>query len=331
MKNTISRSRRFFFRASALAALALPLAAALAPSARAETVWAKGVSWESGWFDTNKIGDASGNPFKGEDTLMCWAAAASNVVAWWQAQAPASAVPAGTPIGNDAVYAAFRNNFKNTAKGADIAWKWYFGGCDLVASNYASDFLSTVADPKKSGRYWEEYVESKYAWPSVPEETPAWIYSENLADVSYDQRYAGSAASELARLLSDGYGVVLSLVYNDGNPNYDASGHLVTLWGLEYEGETLKTLYITDSDDQSDGIFSLSMTPSKTTVPTSEDGKTPAWDKYSWTASLSGTVTLSRYGALMLPVPVPEPSAFALLAGLGALALAGTRRRRKKA
>ena len=42
---------------------------------------------------------------------------------------------------------------------------------------------------------------------------------------------------------------------------------------------------------------------------------------YSWNAS-AGTLTISA---------IPEPSVFGLLAGLGALALAGTRRRRKKA
>ncbi|MGF0068896.1 PEP-CTERM sorting domain-containing protein [Candidatus Spyradosoma sp. SGI.093] len=322
MKNTIFRSRRFFFRASAFAAVALPFAAALAPSARAEEVWVPGASMAGGYIDVNK----SGNIYTGPDSMMCWAATASNVIAWWQSKAAASAIPAGTPRTQAEIYKAFTDSFKNVGRGTDVAWEWYFGGCNLVASNYENDFK--VEDPKtSSGRYWEDYVNETCGWTN--EGLPSWIKFGNLADVSDDQRYAKDAAGVLADMLATGP-VALSIAY--GNDSNYASGHAITLWGIEYDGELLTKIYVTDSDDyKANELISCAVTPVETPVDASSDGKTPAWTKNSYTIYLGGTATLSSWSALALPVPVPEPSAFALLAGLGALALAGTRRRRKKA
>ena len=321
MKNTKFRSRRFFFRASALAAVALPLAAALAPSARAAEVWVPGVSMAGGYIDINKSGDI----FNGPDSKMCWAATASNVIAWWQSKAAASAIPAGTPRTQAEIYKAFTDSFNNFGRGTDVAWEWYFGGCDLVAGNYENDFK--VEDPKtSSGRYWEDYVKDAVGW--TDEGLPDWIEFDNLEDLSDDQRYAKNAAGVLADMLATGP-VALSIA-NGNNPNY-ASGHAITLWGIEYEGELLTKIYVTDSDDYLTSIVPRDVTFVETPVDASSDGKTPAWTKNSYTINLGGTATLSSWSALALPVPVPEPSAFGLLAGLGALALAGTRRRRKKA
>lgn len=326
MKNTIFRSRRFFFRASAFAAVALPLAAALAPSARAEVVWVPGASMSGGYIDINKSGDI----FNGPDSQMCWAATASNVIAWWQSKAAASAIPAGTPRTQAEIYKAFTDSFNNVGRGTDIAWEWYFGGCNLVASNYENDFK--VEDPKtSSGRYWENYVNETCGWTS--EGLPSWIKWGNLADISADQLYAKNAAGMLAGMLATGP-VALSIAYGN-NPNY-ASGHAITLWGIEYEGELLKTIYVTDSDDYAENkLIACTVKYNKEEIPEEVDPSdstkvTPGWDKYWYSINLGGTATLSSWSALALPVPVPEPSAFALLAGLGTLALAGTRRRRRR-
>ncbi|MGN0884617.1 MAG: PEP-CTERM sorting domain-containing protein [Candidatus Spyradosoma sp.] len=334
MKNTMFRSRRFFFRASALAAVALPLAAAIVPFARAEEFWLPGVSMAGGYIDINKSEDI----FHGPDSKMCWAATASNVIAWWQSQAAASAIPAGTPRTQAEIYKAFTDSFKNVGRGTDVAWEWYFGGCNLSNINYDGDSSNDVegdfkiSDPRNSGRYWEDYVNETCGWTS--EGLPSWIKWGNLADISADQLYAKNAAGVLTDMLATGP-VALSIVYGDSSKY--PSGHAITLWGIEYEGELLKTIYFTDSDDYAENeLITRTVTYNKEKIPEKVDPSdstkvTPGWDKYWYSINLDGTATLSSWSALALPVPVPEPSAFALLAGLGALALAGTRRRRKKA
>lgn len=319
MKNTTFRSRGFFFRAAAFAAAALPFAAALAPSARAEveTVWTKGVTADN-YFDTTK--------YWTNDTNFCWAAAATNIIAWWQAQVPVSVIPDGTPIGNMAIYDAFCASFNDVGRSAAVAWEWYFGGCNLPAVNYANDFQEGKSD---SGRYWENYVNESVGFTSGDAQ-PSWIISDDARD-TYDYRRATNLANALSDVLKRGYGVVLSL------NNASSVGHSITLWGLEREGDIITKLYITDSDDYGTGLISCGVVYDEElmTEGDGKDGNEPVdWTKktvYLNTADYSGSYYIKAWDALALPVPVPEPSAFALLAGLGALALAGTRRRRKKA
>ncbi|MBR5895853.1 MAG: IdeS/Mac family cysteine endopeptidase [Akkermansia sp.] len=47
---------------------------------RTGVVWATGVSKEEGWYDANKNAPWDGDA----DDLMCYAACAANLVAWWQ-------------------------------------------------------------------------------------------------------------------------------------------------------------------------------------------------------------------------------------------------------
>ena len=314
MKKTASRSRRFFVVPAALAACTLVPA-----QLHAETVWAKGVSESSGWVDVNKSGDI----YSGPDSLMCWAASASSVIAWWQAQADMSKSKTGTPATASEIYSAFTNSFKNAGKGAEVAWKWYFGGCDLVSYNYENDFQ--ISDPKTSGRYWEDYVKTIADWPSVASDTPSWIKQGWLSDKGADSLHADSAAEVLSGLLKQGAGI--SLLYN-----YYTSGHAITLWGMEYEGNEIKKIYVTDSDDKATKLVTKEVKYTKETITVAgEKGE----EGYTWTKTtiLVDKVALTNFDALLLAPPsspaVPEPSAFGLLAGTLALALVATRRHRK--
>lgn len=267
----------------------------------------------------------SGDIYTGSDSLMCWAASASSVIAWWQAQADMSKSKAGTPATAAEIYSAFTSSFKNAGKGAEVAWKWYFGGCDLVSANYENDFK--ISDPKTtSGRYWEDYVGTVAEWPTPTSGTPSWIQSGSLSDVSSDSLHADSAAEVLSGLLKQGAGI--SLLYN-----YYTFGHAITLWGMEYEGNRIKNIYITDSDDYATKLVTKAVTYKTESITVAQDKDVPG---YTWTKTtiLVDGVELTGFDALTLPPPsspaVPEPSAFGLFAGTLALAFCAARRSRPR-
>lgn len=84
----------------------LALAAVLgAPQLTATEHWADGVTFDK----TTKMATGAYTSYKhdsvsGQDAAMCWAAAASNLIAWWQDRTEengAIIIPDGTPRGYD--------------------------------------------------------------------------------------------------------------------------------------------------------------------------------------------------------------------------------------
>ena len=202
----------------------------------AESAWTKGVSEKGGWFDIKKQWKT--------DKFHCWAASAANVIAWWQGNIDKEKMPAGVPQGPDAIFAAISNTFVDSGRGSDIAWKWYFGGCDLVEFNYVRDFRDP-ATARTSGRFWQDRMLKTYGWPKPKEGQPAYIDHGPAVDVSPDQCYADALAETFVRLFREGRGVTLDLSPGGAFPQ----GHTITLWGIDYEGKRIKAIYITDSDD----------------------------------------------------------------------------------
>lgn len=212
-----------------VAMAALPLSAASA--------WTDGVSEKGGWFDINKRWTT--------DKFHCWAASAANIIAWRQAKIDKETIPAGVPQSPDAIFAALSNAFIDSGRGSDIAWKWYFGGCDLVEFNYVRDFRNP-ATARTSGRFWQDRILKTYGWAKPREGLPAYITHGPAVDVSPDQCYADSLSETFVRLFREGCGVTLDLSPGGIFPQ----GHAITLWGIDYEGKRIKAVYITDSDDR---------------------------------------------------------------------------------
>lgn len=295
--------------------LASPLAFAV------ETVWANGVTEDSGWVDINKTGAS--------DSQLCWAAAASNIIGWWQSKAASSQIPAGTPQGAENIFNAFRTTFKDIGRGTNIAWKWYFGGCDLVEQNYTNDFR--ITDPKNSGRYWENYVKETCGYESVPEADPKWIPSASISETASTTQVAEDLAGTLKGLFDRGYGVTLSI----SSGGKWAAGHAITLWGMEYEGDMIKKLYVTDSDDGATKLYGYEVMYSY--IQHEEEIKDGKVDSPAWTETKiflkdyygTNSYSLTSWGALALPYAIPEPSEFGLFAGFVSLAFVVSRRRRE--
>ena len=349
----ISTSKNLLLFAAGIAAASLVSAGTL----RAETIFANDVSLTDGWYDVNKlwVGETAEGTSWDEtdapdeiaysgiatDAGMCWAATASNMIQWGYGQVAARTFIAGTPAGYDAsrafaarqqlsVYKTFCENWTDDGNTIANGLAWWLTG--------DSEF---------------ESVESPASEPT----TTGGAYLANAADVSLASYIESielidgdnvSGAYSLAEL-SDGFkesfesqGGVVGLainVYNQEDGDVEG-GHAITCWGCEFDEDgLLSALYVTDSDDcVSTDVYSadadasaLEMVMRKISVDFVENEN----DEEGYgIAHLSDYVlgvdyridTVVTFSPLGL---IPEPSAFGLFAGACALALAGTRRRRK--
>ena len=283
-----SRFRAFSFLIAATA-FALP--------AHARIAWAEGVSEKRGWFDVNKNWETDKN--------HCWIASAANIIAWWQAKIDKKQIPEGTPQGVEEIFSTISNTFIDSGRGANIAWKWYFGGCDLVPVCYERDFRNPET-ARTSGRFLQKNILRKYGWTEPRDGVPVYIESGAGVDVSPEQRYAETLAQTFVRLFAEGKGITIDL-----NPGGDfPQGHAITLWGIEYEKDLIKAVYVTDSDDRTKALkkYDVAYVTSKETAGDGKPDGTPitVWEKT--TVRLRNYYGSNHYGiqnwaALGLPTP----------------------------
>lgn len=219
-------------------------------------VFAEGVTLNSGWYDVNKVGQGDNG-----DINMCWAAASSNMIQWFQDRyvAAGKTLPstAITGPGRDGTYELalmdmFHSEWDNSKGGhMEQAIPWYFEGV-LNGGEIASPGSQAV--PKTAGGYW------KSIWSSV---TP-YMYCDYDSTVGYTTCYNnyylwGNGSSLLgvdrlkyfSNLVVEAFehgmaGLTISLA-----ANLSSAHHATTLWGYEIDNTTglLTRIWITDSDD----------------------------------------------------------------------------------
>jgi hypothetical protein len=168
--------------------------------------------WGGTWHDANKTAANT------EDDLMCWAAAASNVLAWgdW-----------GTPAYNttDKIFKHVQDHWTDNTGYPRWAWRWWFDG--TPAPNKAASYV----DVPGGGAFY----------PTLN------FYDYYLS--FYDNI---SLMANIDQLLQWGYGVTLTI--RPPSQNY----HAITLWGFGYDmvngNKVYKSIYVTDSDD---GFYGL--------------------------------------------------------------------------
>ena len=233
-----------------------------------EIVFVKGVTQSSGWYDVNKMAAGANG-----DTMMCWAAAASNMIQWWQDcyvaagnKLPSGAVTgAGTKMHSGTGFArcyelalmdVFREQWTNLERGSqsDYAISWYFEG-KLNGGEYASN----QAKPTTSGGYFSSiwsssiypYIYHEYEDGAVP-----WLCYDLYTTCYNNYNLWGSkSGNECWSNFSDyivefmGRGIA-SLTIQPGS----SALHAVTLWGYERDKSSglVTRLWITDSDDQTE-------------------------------------------------------------------------------
>ncbi len=303
-------------RSCILAAIAL---APVAGIAETTTLFAPGVTAESGWYDVNKKSNTSAPQI---DFMNCGAAAASNMLQYWQDgyTAAGNALPDGTPDGIGtkeystglgfyelAIFEEYLDNWSAEGTDPKLTIQWYFTGEGHNVSNYAQP------EPGTGGFFSDEY-ESILSDCGDELCSSVQKFDGSAGWGSYSSSAALSILSKhIISTLEEGVGSIVIL-----------SGflHSITLWGAEVnENGIVTAVYVTDSDDA---------------------GKTGAESglrKYAvGTSGSTGSVQLlnTDYGNVeitelfsLTAYPIPEPSSFGLFAGTFALAIGLSRRRRK--
>lgn len=166
------------------------------------------------WVDAEKTAD---NP---DDDLMCWAAAAGNVLEWTGWGFVNDPIE-GRIKNSDEMFHVINHHWEDLGADVKVAWTWWFSGANISPGGWAQP------DVAGGGNYWPTY---------------------NVND--YMQTYAGSETLEhIDTYLSSGMGVALGI--------YDG-GHAITCWGIKYDDTYNKTtdphdyykgVYVTDSDN----------------------------------------------------------------------------------
>ena len=288
--------------------------------ASATTLFAPGVTKESGWYDTNKA-------FTTEDSQLCWAATATNVITWWmdnyeRGGGDLSGISARN---TQQVFQNFQTNFHNVGYDNGAGVNWYFTGKfssgtepeELQVSN-SGGYLSKLEGV--GGRNAWSLINGDFKYTGVAE--TGRIFLNNMTGSYYPNEPLYSHKSFSESILNQlAFGVSMLSVHKlNGNSH---SGHSITLWGCDYDETTklVTKIYVTDSDDRRNELREYTIS-----VPT--NGKTGViMDNYWYDSTLYGPITDSVM--LYSPYIIPEPSAFGLLAGMVALAFVASRRRKR--
>lgn len=166
--------------------------------------------WGGTWHDAEK------SPDNGQDDLMCWAAAAANVLEWtgW-------ADAAGITGGTDSVFAYFQDHWTDKGGLMEFGWHWWFRG----------------TNPSEG---WS-------GWSQVDVPGGNFAPDEDFYGVWYDRTSRDADAMEaIEQYVEDKRGIALGVYDSEGD-----GGHAITCWGLSYEadGATYAGIWVSDSDD----------------------------------------------------------------------------------
>lgn len=290
----------------------------LVTSAHALEVWAPGVSKESGWYDFNKV---RGSEWYNDDSGLCWAASAANVIAWWQEQNKVKGdneyqtIPQGVDV-----WKTFVGVSQNTGSNPHIAFDWWINGTD-DPPNWAT---SWGKDDKPTwigidGKDYHPYIYTtggiltRKAFNSSP------LYDTKLNPVTIVSSCTDiyDYSKKIIDAISSGYALTLSV--------RDGADHAFSLWGVEYDiiddsKYLINKIWVTDSNDsKADGTPILTYYEVKP-----DDNKTVLRFDYG---GEYGLFRMEQIDGMRTAVSVPEPVSGTL--SLFALAALAARRRRK--
>lgn len=195
------------------------------------------------------------------DSMMCWAAAASNVIQHWQdtyytfhdaAAAPATGVQKGytAPVGTDslAVYDALLACWTESSGYTYNAYSWWLKGGRYVEAG------STLKDAASGGYYNDVFGSTLPTYNGGLKDAP---FYTTLPDYGVKVNMEAAETVLKKAFTNKGQAVSLSVCHNNGT--YKGM-HAITCWGYETDEQGHITgLLVTDSDDKNYGAVMLSV------------------------------------------------------------------------
>jgi len=228
------------------------------------------------WADAEKTAT-------GTDDLMCWAAAASNILEWtgWGKVA--------SMTNTDQMFNYYQNHWTDNGGMMKYGWNWWFSG------TYSGPVGASLDLPVGSaGSNWSQ--------PDAP--GGDFYPSQNFSAYFHESWGSLASLSTIDQYLRAGYGTTLA-VYSP------TMGHALTVWGFQYDPDNAgyyTGIYVTDSDDHTDALRLYKITNS---------GGIWYLDNFYGT---NNTWAIKGVQALATAPLIPEPATLCLL-GIGALSL----------
>ena len=237
----------------------------------------------TGWHDANKNGATDGDA----DDNMCYAASASNLIAWWQNSD--RKVASNAPQKLEDIWQTYKDNNQIWDQGGDTgsALNWWISGIYMPVADDTGESWAPADDP-----IWQRY----YATPdnelyeSEEASKPLALTLPNNINGGYYYDQYGLTQSDLSNFIvsvwtyepseeldaaeapdEEGLTSISDVdfveIFEDsavGLAICDDAGelaHAITLWGVTLDEDgNLATMWLTDSDDLEEGIFSVSVT-----------------------------------------------------------------------
>ncbi|MBN1910188.1 MAG: proprotein convertase P-domain-containing protein, partial [Pirellulales bacterium] len=163
-------------------------------------------NWGGMWQDAEKT------PSDTEDDLHCWAAAASNVLAWtgW------GLVDGMTNC--DEMFQYFQDHWTDEGGMMEYGWDWWFDG-----TNNSQGWSGWAQEDVEGGNFYP---------------------GENAYNYIHSQSSDSLAMSAINEYLHAGYGTTIGI--------FGPGGHAITVWGYNYDPSNPSDylgIWVTDSDD----------------------------------------------------------------------------------
>lgn len=228
-------------------------------NAGTKTLFAPGVSKEIGWYDTNKSWS--------NDTSLCWAASAANVITWWlDRYQEGGGNVSGLTVRSDEIFQTFIDNWKNEGYDEKDGVCWYFTG-KFSAGNAPTNlknpnsggFLKDL--PGIGSNAWNLLTFGDFSiYGNIDTYRPFFDYQMGSYYSAQPLYSLESFSRTIIRQLHTG--VVMLKTTGIGI----RGEHAITLWGCDYDGQTglVSHVYITDSDDHRSELRRMAIYPAET-------------------------------------------------------------------